>query len=121
LLHFRFGLFNPTHTRHRRTPVYPASQHIQLFVCANRVSLDTAVIQIPHPPGQTNGSRLLGDEITKTDALNPPGYQPASGRLPMFPGGTLFQWICSEFAAAFAADPGTDSIAFFTAAHRLCS
>jgi len=119
-LHFRLQLFKCAYHGLRRTLMQPCRQLIQLAGGTDGISLHAAVVEIPDPPRHANVLSMFGYEPTETDALYPAGYQPASGRVPVFIGQLLLQWICSETGATAMA-AGTASIAFLTAAQRLWS
>jgi len=111
-LHFRFDLFKPAHDGYRWTLM-------QLGFGADRVSLDAAVVEIPDPAGQAEGPGFLRHEVTKADALDEAGDQPAAGRLPGVRRLAL-QWMCSE-GMPLAMEGGAVSRAFLTAPHKSCS
>jgi hypothetical protein len=117
-LHFRLLLFKPTHNGHERTLVQAPCKCVQLLRCAHRIGFHAAIVKIPDPPRHADGPGLGLHEGAETDALDPARNQPAPRRL--LSGRTPSQWTCSG-ASSGSAITGAASIAFLTAAHKLCS
>ena len=78
LLHGSFLLFNPTHLGHARSLVQKGRQLTQLIGSTSSVDLDPAVVFIADPAPYPDQARVLLDEITKPDALDPPGDKPSA-------------------------------------------
>ena len=118
MLHFGFELFHASHLGDHRPLMQSRCQLIELNGSANRIRLHATIVQISDPSREAQTSRFALHECAKSDALHSSRNQPATRG--MFRGKPPAQWICSEVIST-SAGIGVDSIAFFTAAQRLCS